>query len=93
VTENTHLTPQCPGIGGALGLLVTGSFREAMMGGLAFFLLKAGRAGPESAKQAEIRLANLLKIVDNRPLRGESLARVGFVHAMVVAAAISAGYG
>ena len=34
-----------------------------MMGGVAFILLKAGRQGPESAKQAEIRLASLLKIL------------------------------
>jgi hypothetical protein len=34
-----------------------------MMGGGAFILLKAGRPWPESAKQAEIRLACLLKIL------------------------------
>jgi len=34
-----------------------------MMGGGAFILLKAGRLWPESAKQAEIRLAILLKIL------------------------------
>jgi hypothetical protein len=34
-----------------------------MMGGLAFILLKAGRRWPESAKQAKIRLAILLKIL------------------------------
>jgi hypothetical protein len=34
-----------------------------MMDGVAFILLKAGRRWPESAKQAEIRLAILLKIV------------------------------
>jgi len=33
------------------------------MGGAAFDLLKTGRSGPESAKQAEIRLADLLKIL------------------------------
>jgi hypothetical protein len=33
------------------------------MGGGAFILLKTRRAGPESAKQVEIRLANLLKIL------------------------------
>lgn len=33
------------------------------MAGGAFVLLKAGRAGAESANQAEIRLANLLKIL------------------------------
>jgi hypothetical protein len=34
-----------------------------MMAGVAFILLKAGRRRPESAKQAEIRLAILLKIL------------------------------
>jgi hypothetical protein len=33
------------------------------MGGGAFLLLKAGDSGPESSKQAEIRLAGLLKIL------------------------------
>jgi hypothetical protein len=35
-----------------------------MMGGAAFILLKAGLSGPETVKQAEIRLAGLLKILD-----------------------------
>jgi len=35
-----------------------------MMGGEAFILLKAGRPGPESAKQAEIGLAGLSKILN-----------------------------
>jgi hypothetical protein len=34
-----------------------------MMGGVAFILLKVGQPGPETAKQAEIRLASLLKIL------------------------------
>jgi hypothetical protein len=34
-----------------------------MMGGGAFILLKTGRNRPKSAKQAEIRLAFLLKIL------------------------------
>jgi hypothetical protein len=34
-----------------------------MMGGMAFILLKDGQPGPETAKQAEIRLASLLKIL------------------------------
>jgi hypothetical protein len=34
-----------------------------MMGGGAFIRLKVGHPWPESAKQAEIRLANLLKIL------------------------------
>lgn len=33
------------------------------MGGAAFILLKTGLSGPETAKQAEIRLAGLLKIL------------------------------
>jgi len=56
-----------------------------MMGGVAFILLKAGQPGPESAKQAEISLASLLKILhiarfgDQRPLAKERQR-----HAMVV---------
>jgi hypothetical protein len=38
-----------------------------MMGGGTFILLKAGRPWPESAKQTEIRLAILLKIVTEGP--------------------------
>jgi hypothetical protein len=34
-----------------------------MMGGRAFILLKVGRIGPESSEQAEIRIANLWKIL------------------------------
>jgi hypothetical protein len=44
-----------------------------MMRSAAFVLLKAGLAGPESAQQAEIRLAFLLKILPmarSRALRG-----------------------
>jgi hypothetical protein len=41
-----------------------------MMGGGAFTLLKAGRAGPKSAKQAEIRLAILSKILRIAAWRG-----------------------
>jgi hypothetical protein len=89
VTKITHLTPQCPGIGGALGLLVTGSFRAAMMGGEAFILLKAGQTGPESAKQAEIRLASLPTILHNRPSPGETPRKRRKAH---LEAAVSAGY-
>jgi hypothetical protein len=35
------------------------------MGGGALILLKSGQIGPKTAKQAEIRLANLLKILGN----------------------------
>jgi hypothetical protein len=38
-----------------------------MMGGGAFILLKVGRAGRESAKQTEIRLASLLIILQITP--------------------------
>jgi hypothetical protein len=41
-----------------------------MMGGRAFILLKTGRNGPESAKQAEIRLAILPKILSIGGPRG-----------------------
>jgi hypothetical protein len=41
-----------------------------MMGGAAFILLKAGLSGPETAKQAEIRLAGLLKILAIGPRHG-----------------------
>jgi hypothetical protein len=34
-----------------------------MMGGVAFILLKDGRTGAETAKQAEIRLASFQKIL------------------------------
>jgi hypothetical protein len=37
------------------------------MGGGAFNLLKSGRRGPESAKQAEIGLASLFKILGIQP--------------------------
>jgi hypothetical protein len=51
-----------------------------MMGGGAFILLKVGRIGPESAEHAEIRLANLLKILrisgsgGRRPFQNEEKA-------------------
>jgi hypothetical protein len=48
-----------------------------MMGGAAFILLKAGLSGPETAKQAEIRLAGLLKILGIGPRRGEKLLAMG----------------
>jgi hypothetical protein len=47
-----------------------------MMGGRAFILLKAGRRAAESVKQAEIRLASLLKILHTTRSGGRrSLAR------------------
>ena len=47
------------------------------MGGGAFILLKAGLSGPETAKQAEIRLAGLLKILAIGPLHGEKFLAKG----------------
>ena len=48
------------------------------MGGAAFILLKAGLSGPETAKQAKIRLAVLLKILHIRPFRRrKALAKGG----------------
>jgi hypothetical protein len=63
-----------------------------MMGGGAFILLKAGRHWPESAKQAEIRLASLLKILQIAHFGTEALARAkrrrGTARAPVVKPAI-----
>jgi hypothetical protein len=50
------------------------------MGGVAFILLKVGRVGPESSKQAEIRLANLRTILHtpfNPSRQGETDVRDG----------------
>jgi hypothetical protein len=64
-----------------------------MMGGGTFILLKAGRPGPESAKQAEIRLAILLKMLQIAHFGTPALASGPKGHPMVVFTAISAGYG
>jgi hypothetical protein len=48
-----------------------------MMGGEAFILLKGARAGPKSAKQAEIRLAIFLKILPIARSGAEALAKAG----------------
>jgi hypothetical protein len=77
VTENPHLTPQCPGIGEADEPTRARIVSRTMMGGGGFILLKAGRGGPETAKQAEIRLAILPKILGNRPSRGSEIAGQG----------------
>jgi len=53
----------CPGIGEASWPARDRIVSLGMMGGGTFILLKTGRAGLESAKQAEIRLAILLKIL------------------------------
>jgi len=63
-----------------------------MMGGGAFILLKTGRRGPESTKQAEIRLANLLKILRTPRLGGESpLQAAKRAHAVFVSRRIPFG--
>jgi hypothetical protein len=65
-----------------------------MMEGAAFILLKAGRSGSESAKQAETRLADLLKILHIACFEDQKSARrrrKGPV--MVVWQRISARYG
>jgi hypothetical protein len=57
------LTPHVRASTGVLGLLVTGSFHGTMMGGGACDWLKTGRIGAKTAKQAEIHLADLQKIL------------------------------
>jgi hypothetical protein len=65
-----------------------------MMGGGAFTLLKAGRAGPKSAKQAEIRLAILSKILRIAARRGQNLlAGAEKTYDLLRFAAISVRYG
>jgi hypothetical protein len=64
-----------------------------MMGGGAFILLNAGRTGQESAKQTEIRLAILLKMLQIAHF-GTAPSLTGEKgHPMVAISAISAGYG
>jgi hypothetical protein len=48
-----------------------------MMGEAAFILLKAGGDGPESVKQAEVRLAILQKTLGFPEFRGPKPARKG----------------
>jgi hypothetical protein len=55
-----------------------------MMGGEAFILLKVGQCWPETAKQAEIRLANLLKALQIAGLGGKNPRQGRKGHAMVV---------
>jgi hypothetical protein len=78
VIEKPHLTPQCPGIGEADEPARARIVSQAMMGGGAFILLKAGSGGPKTAKQAEIRLAVLLKILRNYPSPGPVSPRQGW---------------
>jgi hypothetical protein len=49
------------------------------MGGGAFKLLKTGHIGPESAKQVEIRLANLRKILSIYPFERRAEGRAGML--------------
>jgi hypothetical protein len=64
-----------------------------MMGGGTSILLKVGRPWPESAKQAEIRLAVLLKMLQIAHFGTEALASGRKGHPTVVLTAFSAGYG
>jgi hypothetical protein len=63
MTENPHVDASCPGIGEADEPARVRIVSSGMMGGVAFTSLKAGRPGPKSAKQVEIRLAILPKIL------------------------------
>ena len=63
------------------------------MGGGTFILLKAGRPWPESAKQTEIRLAILWKMLQIAHFGTAALASGRKGHPMVVFTAISPGYG
>jgi hypothetical protein len=58
-----HLTPQLSGHRRGCQPARDRIVSQAMIGAAAFILLKAGVLGPESAKQAEIRLAGLLTIL------------------------------
>jgi hypothetical protein len=60
------------------------------MDGAAFIPLKSGRAGPESTKQVESRLANLLKILAIALAGSRPAGRAG--HAEVVSK-VSTLYG
>jgi hypothetical protein len=71
--ENPHPTPHVR----ASARLMPARDRivsSGMMGGVAFTLLKTGRPRPESAKQVEIRLANLPKILTIAARRAEIVA-------------------
>jgi hypothetical protein len=55
-----------------------------MMGGGAFILLKVGYSWPETAKQTEIRLANLVKTLQIAGFGGKIPRQGRKGHAMVV---------
>ena len=59
------------------------------MAGVAFILLKAGRRRPESTKQAEIRLAILLKILPIAGFAAKTARKGCRAHAVVVPALTS----
>jgi hypothetical protein len=63
MTESPHLTPLVRASARLVQPARDRIVSQGRMSGGAFILLKAGRIGPETAKQAEIRLANLLKIL------------------------------
>jgi hypothetical protein len=64
-----------------------------MMGGAAFTLLKAGCAAPKSAKQVEIRLAILPKILRIAAPRVKIFSRGRKRRAIIVTCGISERYG
>lgn len=63
------------------------------MGGAAFILLKTRAAGEESAKQAEIRLAVLLKILQNARFWASKPGHRRKRQGIVAFSTNSAGYG
>ena len=63
------------------------------MGGGAFILLKVGHCWPETAKQAEIRLANLVKILRIAGFGGENTLTRRDKDMRWLYSAISAGHG
>jgi hypothetical protein len=65
-----------------------------MMGGRAFTLLKAGGVGPKNAKQVEIRLAILLKILRIARSGEQKIPRGDRKDVRLLSlAVVSAGYG
>jgi hypothetical protein len=64
-----------------------------MMGGVAFIPLKAGGAGPKSAKQVEIRLAILPKILGVAPRALKMSSREGKRRAIIAACGSFRVYG
>jgi hypothetical protein len=80
MTEESHLIPPVRASARLISALVTGSFSAGMMGEGALILLKVGQRRRESAKQAQICLATLLKILqisssEARKLRKKRVGR------------------